>query len=133
MNYYPVKPTFNMKGISSDEECCKDSQKPETKPWDITSSFSYKKNTQTGYYSSGLHNTLHVNLTKNWNLTYSNYYNFKEKELISQSIDVYRDLHCWQLKFSWDKSGTYWSYRLEIQVKKLPDLRFLQSDSKSYY
>lgn len=133
MNYYPVKPTFNMKGISSDEECCENSQKPETKPWDITSSFSYKKNTQTGYYISGLHNTLHVNLTKNWNLTYSNYYNFKEKELISQSIDVYRDLHCWQLKFSWDKSGTYWSYRLEIQVKKLPDLKFLQSDSKSYY
>jgi len=133
MNYYPVKPTFKMKGISTDEECCNGSKKLETKPWDITSSFTYKKNTTTGYYSSGLHNTLHVNLTKNWNLTYSNYYNFKEKELISQSIDVYRDLHCWQLKFSWDKSGTYWSYRLEIQVKKLPDLKFLQSDSKSYY
>ena len=133
MNYYPVKPTFNMKGISADDECCNGSKKLETKPWDITSSFTYKKNTKTGYYSSGLHNTLHVNLTKNWNLTYSNYYNFKEKELISQSIDVYRDLHCWQLKFSWDKSGDYWSYRLEIQVKKLPDLKFLQTDSKSYY
>ncbi len=133
LNYYPVKSTFKMKGISTDEECCNGSQKRETKPWDITSSFSYSKNTQTGYYSSGLHNTLHVNLTKNWSLTYSNYYNFKEKELVSQSIDVYRDLHCWQLKFGWNKSGDYWSYQLEIQVKKLPDLKFLQTDSKSYY
>ena len=133
LNYYPVKSTFKMKGISADEECCNGSQKRETKPWDITSSFSYSKNTETGYYSSGLHNTLHVNLTKNWSLTYSNYYNFKEKELISQSIDVYRDLHCWQLKFGWNKSGDYWSYRLEIKVKKLPDLKFLQTDSKSYY
>jgi len=43
MNYYPVKPTFNMKGISADDECCNGSQKRETKPWDITSSFTYKK------------------------------------------------------------------------------------------
>ncbi|MBN2018514.1 MAG: LPS-assembly protein LptD [Candidatus Cloacimonetes bacterium] len=133
LNYYPVKPTFNIKGISSDEECCNGSRKSETKPWDISSSFSYSKNTETGYYSSSLHNNLHVNLTKNWSIGYSNYYNFKEKELISQSINIYRNLHCWQLKFSWDKSGDYWSYRLEIQAKKLPDLRFLQTDSKSYY
>jgi len=131
-NYYPVKPTFTLKG-SEEQECCAEKDLIETKPWDLSMAFSYSKNTQSDYYSAGLHNTLHLNLTKNWSLTYTNYFNFKEKELISQSIDVFRDLNCWQLKFSWNKSGDYWSYRLEIKVKKLPDLRFLQTDSKSYY
>ncbi len=131
-NYYPITPTFKLRG-NEDEECCGESDLIETKPWDLSMAFSYSKNTETGYYSAGLHNTLHLNLTKNWGLTYTNYYNIKEKELISQSVDVFRDLNCWQLTFRWNKSGDYWSYRLEIKVKNLPDLRFLQTDSKSYY
>lgn len=132
LNYYPVIPTFTLKE-SDEEECCGDLGRTEIKSWDISMAFSYSKNTETGYYSAGLHNTLHLNLTRNWSLTYTNYYNFKEKELISQSINVFRDLHCWQLNFNWNKSGDYWSYRLEIKVKNLPDLKFLQTDSKSYY
>ena len=102
------------------------------KPWNASMVFSYRRNRNTGYYSSGLHSSLRFNLTKNWSIDYKNYYNIKEHKLISQSINIYRDLHCWQLRFTWSKSGEYWSYRFQISAKKLPDLKFRHSDRKHW-
>ena len=108
--------------------------KPEKKRWNVSSSFSYNKNKQTGYYSSNLHNSIEFNLTMNWKISYSNYYNFKEKRLVSQSLRIYRDLHCWSASLSWEKSGDIWSYRFKINVKALPnDIMFRFSDRKKYY
>jgi hypothetical protein len=109
-------------------------EKPEEsqKPWSISMSCAFTKNKKTGYYSSGLHTSSRFNLTKNWNIDYNSYYNFKEHKLISQGINIYRNLHCWQLRFTWSKSGDYWSYRFQINAKKLPDLKFRHSDRKHW-
>ncbi|MBS3766598.1 MAG: LPS-assembly protein LptD [Candidatus Cloacimonetes bacterium] len=104
----------------------------KAKPWNLSMSYSYNKNLESGSYSSNLHGNAMFNITKNWSITYSNYYNFKENELISQSVHLKRDLHCWQLDFSWNKSGDYWSYTFKVFVKKLPDLKFRHSDHKAW-
>lgn len=71
------------------------------------------------------------NLTKNYSLTYSNYYDIKNKELISQSIKIIRDLHCWKLDISFTKRNEYWDYRIIFFNTKFPDaLRFQTRDSK---
>lgn len=101
------------------------------KPWNLSMVFGYENN-KAGAYNSNLHNHLQLYLTKNWSIDYKNYYNFKEHKLISQSINIYRDLHCWQLRFTWSKSGEYWSYRFQISAKKLPDLKFRHSDRKHW-
>lgn len=101
------------------------------KPWNLDMKFGYGNN-KAGEYTADLHNHLQLYLTKNWSIDYKNYYNFKEHKLISQSINIYRDLHCWQLRFTWSKSGEYWSYRFQISAKKLPDLKFRHSDRKHW-
>ena len=74
-----------------------------------------------------------LKLTQNFSLSYSNYYNLKGKELISQSINLSRDLHCWKLDFSFTKRNEYWDYRIVFFNKQFPDaLKFKTSDSKKY-
>ena len=101
------------------------------KPWSLDMKFGYGNN-KAGEYTANLHNHLRLYLTKNWSIDYNNYYNFKEHKLVSQGINIYRDLHCWQLRFTWSKSGEYWSYRFQINAKKLPDLKFRHSDRKHW-
>lgn len=74
-----------------------------------------------------------LKLTQNYSLTYSNYYNLKTKELISQGIRLTRDLHCWKLDISFSKRNEYWDYRILFFNTQFPDaLRFQTRDSKRY-
>jgi lipopolysaccharide assembly outer membrane protein LptD (OstA) len=83
--------------------------------------------------SQNLRMNASMKLTKNYSLSYSNYYNLKDMELISQSIRLIRDLHCWKLDLSFTKRNDYWDYRIIFFNTQFPDaLRFQTRDSKRY-
>lgn len=83
--------------------------------------------------SQNLRMNASLKLTKNYSLSYSNYYDLKNSELIAQSIRVTRDLHCWKLDFSFTKRNEYWDYRIVFFNTQFPDaLRFQTRDSKKY-
>ena len=134
IDYYPYDPPQELDELvyAKNEDFISSKPDLEEQPWNISLSFSYNKNLESGTYSSNLHGNTRFNLTKNWSISYSNYYNFKENKLISQSIHLKRDMHCWQLDFSWNKSGDYWSYKLKVFAIKLPDLKFRHSDHKAW-
>jgi len=69
---------------------------------------------------------LTINLTSKWKITYTNSMNLLEKKIVSQSINVTRDLHCWQLAFSWTPSGYGKQYSLMINIKSptLSDIKY---------
>lgn len=74
-----------------------------------------------------------LKLTTNWALVYSNYYNVTKSELLSQSFDISRTLHCWKLNISYTKRPGYWDYRIVLFNTELPDaLKFQTRDSKRY-
>lgn len=74
-----------------------------------------------------------LKITRNYSFNYSNYYNLKTNELISQGISLSRDLHCWKLDISFTKRNEYWDYRIVFFNKQFPDaLRFQTRDSKRY-
>lgn len=74
-----------------------------------------------------------LKITQNYSLTYSNFYNLKTQELISQGIRLVRDLHCWKLDISFNKRNEYWDYRILFFNTQFPDaLRFQTRDSKRY-
>jgi hypothetical protein len=52
-------------------------------------------------------------------------YDFTNKQMTFTNITVYRDLHCWEMSFSWIPFGPRQSYNLAINVKSqtLRDLR----------
>ena len=66
----------------------------------------------------------------NWALTYNNYINLKEGDLISQSFGLMRNLHCWKLEITYTRRNDYWEYKVALFNSVLPDaLRFQNRDS----
>jgi hypothetical protein len=74
-----------------------------------------------------------LKVTTNWSVQYSNYYNLKTKDLISQSFNISRALHCWKIDISYSRRNDYWDYRIIFFNTALPDaLKFQTHDSKKY-
>jgi hypothetical protein len=58
------------------------------------------------------------NLTEKWKISYSSGWDFENKALTSNtSINIHRDLHCWEASFHWTPMGTFRSYNFQINVK----------------
>lgn len=74
-----------------------------------------------------------VNLTKKWRIGITSGYDFNTKKASITSINIYRDLHCWEMHFNWVVGGTGFrnSFMLNINVKSamLKDLK-LKKQSK---
>lgn len=64
-------------------------------------------------------------LTENWKIGFTTGYDIRAKDFTYTSIDIYRDLHCWEMQFNWIPFGPRQSYNIQINVKAsvLQDLR----------
>ena len=74
-----------------------------------------------------------LSLTKKWKLSLTSGYDFTSKKLTLTSINIYRDLHCWEMHFNWIPFGFRQSFSLDINVKSstLKDLKL--SRRKDWY
>lgn len=110
-------------------------------PWNI--SFNYSLNYSNYRVSSGkvtnapeINQTLtfsgNLSLTKKWKINFRSGYDLELNKFSFTSFDIYRDLHCWEMSFSWIPFGYRQSYMFKINVKSaiLKDLKF---DKKKYY
>ncbi len=75
--------------------------------------------TQTATFSGD------VSLTKKWRLSLSSGYDLTNRQITLTSINIHRDLHCWEMKFMWVPFGFRQSFSLDINVKSsmLKDLK----------
>lgn len=66
-----------------------------------------------------------ANVTPKWKVGFDSNYDFTRKEFSYTSLNVYRDLHCWELQFNWIPFGFRQSYNVTINVKSavLQDLK----------
>ncbi len=108
----------------------------ETKKWNLNFSLDYKtdKNSfEDKKFTSSFRTNFKFAPTKNWYIDYQNYYDVKTKKMISYTITITRNLHCWKIVFRYTKQSTYWSYSFRLFNIKLPDtLKFKTSDNKRY-
>jgi len=74
-----------------------------------------------------------VNITSRWKLAISSGYDFSTKQLQFTSIDIYRDLHCFEMHIQAFPFGERKSYNFTLNAKAsvLQDLRLLRR--RSYY
>ena len=66
-----------------------------------------------------------LNLTPKWKIGYNANYDFDKKEFTYVTLNIYRDLHCWEMRFDYVPFGANKSYNLAIKVKPgtLQDLK----------
>ena len=67
-----------------------------------------------------------VSLTKNWRVAMTTGYDFVNKDWSYTTVDIYRDLHCWEMRFSWVPFGYYrsWFFQINIKADALKDVKY---------
>ena len=72
-----------------------------------------------------------LSLTENWRVSFSTGYDFTNKGMSYTSIDIYRDLHCWEMRFNWVPFGYYksWNFMINIKASSLRDVKYEKKES----
>ncbi len=135
-----TKPAYSQNSVSNINQTLGD-QVDFSIPWNMNISYSYSYSsrytatsnvkyindyTQTANFSG------EVNLTKKWKIGFSGGYDLKAKDFTYASFDVYRDLHCWEMRFNWIPFGwrQSWSFTINVKASVLKDLKW---DKKKDY
>ncbi len=96
-------------------------------PWSLNVNYSFSfNNTGPGRVSrtQTINASGSINLTEKWGLSMSAGYDFEMNEITPGTVQITRDLHCWQMSFSWIPVGfrQSWSFTIQAKSSMLADL-----------
>jgi len=89
-----------------------------------------KPSVQEPQFNQTLNMNGDVSLTPNWKMTFNTGWDFVEKDLSYTSLGIFRDLHCWEMRFNWVPFGFQQNYFFQINVKSsiLQDLKLTKKN-----
>ncbi len=77
-----------------------------------------------------------LSLTPNWKFSFNSGWDFTNKQLAFTSVNLYRNLHCWEMRFSWIPIGPRksWNFTINVKASILKDLKLTKrKDFRDYY
>lgn len=109
-------------------------------PWSVNLNYSisYSNPVGTPQLTQSLNANGSVNITQKWAISASAGYDFQAGKLTPGSIQITRDLHCWQMSFSWIPIGLRqsWSFTIQAKSSMLADMLKWKKDNSfwdNYY
>ena len=106
-----------------------------TTPWSLTLSYNLRHSTNVTYANymgiktNQIVQTLtvngDVNFSPKWKVGFSTGWDFTNHGLSYTSLNIYRDLHCWEMRFNWIPIGNYksWNFTINVKAQALQDLK----------
>ncbi len=107
-------------------------------PWSLKVSYSYSLSRPYTKAKQTVTNTAtfsgDISLTPRWKVGFTSGYDFEDREINITTINIYRDLHCWEMRMTTVPFGTYRSYSFTISAKAsiLQDLKLDKKDGGYY-
>jgi lipopolysaccharide assembly outer membrane protein LptD (OstA) len=115
-------------------------------PWSLNFRFSYTFSKSYNYNSTNkMLNTVKrhaptldfngdFSLTKNWKISFSSGYDLIAKQITATSLNLFRDLHCFEFSFSWSPFGMrkYWGFTIRAKSGMLSDALKYEKHSSFY-
>lgn len=102
-------------------------------PWSLQFDYNFRVTSipelSTGRVRRDIVQTLgasgEVNVTEKWRFSARTGYDFEQKDFAFTQITIYRNLHCWEMRFSWVPYGAQKSWNFQINAKSslLQDLK----------
>ncbi len=104
-------------------------------PWSLNINYNVRYTNRNKYvnYEKSQEETLvqtlgfsgDISITPKWKIGFRSGYDFETGKLCYTSINIYRDLHCWQMRFNWIPMGPQksWNFSLNIKSSILQDLK----------
>jgi hypothetical protein len=105
-------------------------------PWDLTATLRYtldQRNPLNKRETFWANTSLNFNITKHWKISYRARFDVLEKDIVSQDLVFYRDLHCWEARIVWTPTGLYKRIYFRINVKSamLQDIKIEKGSGRS--
>lgn len=96
-------------------------------PWSLNVNYNirYSKPLEESTVTQTLNFSGDLNITEKWKISATSGWDIENRELSYTSLNINRDLHCWQLAVNWIPIGVRQSYNLTLNVKAsvLQDLK----------
>jgi hypothetical protein len=96
-------------------------------PWTLNVSYNFIYNKPA--FTENIQQTLSfngdINVTENWKVGMNSGFDLKQMKFTYTSMNIYRNLHCWEIRLNMVPFGFRKSYSLDINVKSsiLQDLK----------
>ena len=104
-------------------------------PWsmNVDYNWNYSKQGKTSVFTHTVRISGDISLTPKWKIGANSGFDFISKRFTASNISIYRDLHCWDMRFSVVPFGERRSYTFTISAKSsiLRDIKY--NKSKSWY
>lgn len=103
--------------------------------WSLSLSYNLRLTNNLSYINWLLHDnrstvqTLglqgEIKLSPKWKLSAQTGWDFETKKISYTSVTIYRDLHCWEMRFNVIPYGTYksWNFQINVKAAALQDLK----------
>lgn len=102
-------------------------------PWNLNFSYTFNYTGTYDYYTENRNHKVvqtlgingFLNITPKWRISVSSGYDFVNHKRSITSLNVHRDLHCWEMRFNWIPDGYLksWNFQLNIKSTLLQDLK----------
>jgi hypothetical protein len=135
-----IKMGMNTPGLGDETEIEEIDQNPDqyidwSVPWDVTFNYSFNytavrrypqyelERTETIVQTLGLSGN--ISITPKWKVGFMTGWDFEANDLSYTSISIYRDLHCWEMRFNWIPTGYQqsWNFSINAKASLLQDLK----------
>lgn len=108
-------------------------------PWTLNLSYTFYYTRGFGAASSSnLTQTIGIdgslNITDKWKVTYTSTYDISNQNISYANVQIYRDLHCWDMSIGWIPFGQLRGYNLTINARSslLQDLKLTKRSNSVY-
>ena len=105
------------------------------KPWNSGFSYSFGFNSRRvgrNLFQNDMSHASSVNLrmapTQTWAMSYGTSYDYRRGEFAEHRFSFDKDLHCWNMNFTWTPVGVAAGWSFQIAITELPDIK-LQAGS----
>ena len=90
----------------------------------ISHSYSTSRGAPKPVRSLTVNLTLSFHPTPKWKCDGAVYADARTRKVISHSFSLYRDLHCWDLRFEHRTVGNHAEYSFHVGIRQLPDVKY---------
>jgi hypothetical protein len=100
-------------------------------PYNLSVSYSYHYNKQGNAESIVTQSASFngdVNVTPKWKVGFNSWYDITDGRFTNLNLNIYRDLHCWEMRLNWIPFGFQesWNFQINVKASILQDLKLLK-------
>jgi hypothetical protein len=100
----------------------------------VSYSLDYRKNgDEASKTSQSASLTGDFSLTPQWKIGFNSWYDITDGRFTNLGVNIYRDLHCWEMRLNWIPFGIQesWNFQINVKATILQDLKLLKR--KEFY